>query len=52
MLIVMSREPSVAEVARVTAYAEQMDCHAHITRNEHQTIIGVSGSRGAMGRAL
>jgi hypothetical protein len=52
MLIVMSREPSVAEIARVTAYAEQMDCQANITRNEHQTIIGVTGSRSCGAVAL
>ena len=44
MLIVMSREASVADIARVTARVEQMDCHAHITRDEYQMIIGVSGS--------
>jgi len=44
MLIVMSREASVAEIAHVTAHVEQMGCHAHITRDDVQTIIGVSGS--------
>ena len=44
MLIVMTREASVAEIARVTAQVEQLDCHVHITRDKGQTIIGVSGS--------
>ena len=52
MLIVMSREPSVAEIARVTAYAAQMDCQANITCDECQTIIGVSGIRGYRAVAL
>ena len=40
----MNREASVADIARMTAHIEQMDCQAHITRDEIQTIIGVSGN--------
>ena len=51
MLIVMSRKASVAEIARVTAHVEQMDCQAHITRDGGQTIIGVSGSPQRLDRS-
>jgi 3-deoxy-7-phosphoheptulonate synthase len=44
LLIVMNRNASVADIARMTAHIEQMDCQAHITRDEIQTIIGVSGN--------
>lgn len=44
LLIVMNRDASVADIARITAHVEQMNCQAHITRDEIQTIIGVSGS--------
>ena len=44
MLIVMNRNASVADIARVTTTVEQMNCQAHITRDEIQTIIGVSGN--------
>lgn len=44
MLIVMNRNASVADIARMTAHIQQMDCQAHITRDEIQTIIGVSGN--------
>lgn len=52
MLVAMSREPSVAEIASVTARVDQMDCQANITRNEHQTIIGATGSRSCGAVAL
>jgi 3-deoxy-7-phosphoheptulonate synthase len=44
LLIVMNRNASVADIARMTAHIQQMDCQAHITRDEIQTIIGVSGN--------
>lgn len=40
----MNRNASVADIARMTAHIEKMDCQAHITRDEIQTIIGVSGN--------
>jgi len=44
MLIVMRREASASEIARVTAYIEQAGCQAHITRDDGQTVIGVAGN--------
>ncbi len=44
MMIVMDRQATVAQVARVTAFLEQMGCQAQISRDEDQTVIGVIGN--------
>jgi len=41
MMIVMDRQVSVAQVARVTAFLGQMGCQAQISRDKAQTAIGV-----------
>lgn len=42
-MIVMDRRATVAQIAHVTAFLEQMGCQAQISRDEDQTAIGVIG---------
>ena len=44
MMIVMDRQATVAQIAHVTAFLEQMGCQAQISRDEDQTCIGVIGN--------
>ncbi len=44
MMIVMDRQATVAQVAHVTAFLEQVGCQAQISRDEDQTVIGAIGN--------